>query len=179
MDFNSLSEVERAAAELFFNVAVQSAFAKEDPNVRFAVAFKQKDMVGYQGSADMDAVENKVYQSDVPGGSVALEANPKDSPALSRVVMKGGRANAVVDAVIAGCKEAEYFVPFDNGELPLAEGKQVRDGAGNRLLRLVLNEDLNADHDVLVLFSWHAASDPDIILEALAWPIDKTADIKV
>ena len=172
-----LSAVERAAAELFFNVSVQAAFAKEDPNVRFAVAFKRKDMIGYKGATSLDTVERKVYSADVPGGSVVLETRPKDSPALSRVIMKGGRSGSVIETLVKGFGEAEYFTSEECGTLPAAQGKHPPPGAGNRLVRLRINEDLNADHDVAVLFAWNAASDTDIELECLAWPFDKSLDI--
>lgn len=172
-----LSNVERTAAELFFNVSVQSAFAKEDPNVRFAAAYNQKDMAGYQGAASMDDVERKVYQADVAGGTVALETNPDASPALSRVIMKGGRSGAVIDTVVDGFANAEYFSYSELASLPPAPGQAVPAGAGNRFFRLDINKDLNADHAIAVLFSWHAASDSDVTLECLAWPFDKTMDL--
>ena len=179
MSVSDLSAVEQLTAELFFNVSVQAAFAREDPNARFAAAFQRKDMVGYKGASTMDAVENRVYQSDVAGGATVLETNPKNSPALSRVIMKGGRAQAVIDAVVEGFASAEYFSAEHLGALPAAKGQIVPEGAGNQLYRLNINEDLNEDHAVAVVFSWHAASVSDITLECLAWPFDKKLDVKV
>lgn len=173
-----LSHLERLAARLFYNVSVQSAFAREDPNVRFIAEFQQKDGVGTKGAATLDAVEHKVYESEAEGGRAALEVNPPNSPALSRVFMWGGRAETVTEAVIEGCGRSEHFRIEELAPLTPADGAAPREGARNRFVRLVINDSLNAVHDVAVLFAWGAASDKDLTLEMMAWPIHKTAEFK-
>ncbi|MEM9670257.1 MAG: hypothetical protein AAF950_15145 [Pseudomonadota bacterium] len=170
-----LTAVEQTAVEIFFNVSIQSAFGLEDPNVRFAVARQQKDMIGYKGTQILSDVENRSYVADVKDGEVIFEANPPTIPALSRVVCKGGRRKEMIDTVFKGFIAADYITYQDLGALPAQVGRPLPEGAGNRAVRLFTNPDLKLQHDVLVVFSWGTSSEPDVTMEFLAWPIDKAA----
>jgi hypothetical protein len=161
---------------MFYNVSVQAAFAMEDPNVRFVAEFQEKAGLGIKGAAKIDDVESKTYEADVEGGKVALHTNPPNSPALSRVVMYGGRADAVIDALRRAFAQAENFRPVDMPPLPPAEGITPPEGAGNQFMRLVINDDLQAQHDVAALFAWGASSDKSINLEIMAWPMMKAVE---
>lgn len=171
-----LSELERLAARMFYNVCVQSAFAIEDPNARFIVEFQDKERVGMKEATNIDDVESKTYEANVEGGKVALHTNPPNTPALSRVIMHGGRAEAVIDALAEAFADAENFKPVDMPALPSAEGVTPPEGAGNRFMRLVINDSLQAQHDVAALFAWGASSDKSINLELMAWPMKKAVE---
>lgn len=171
-----LSDVERLAARMFHNVSVQSAFAKEDPNVRFVAEFQHEEGAGMVGARQIEDVENKTYTTEVSDGRLAFEANPKGSPALSRVLMWGGRREAVIEAIKAALSQSEHFKLEEMAPLPANAGVEVPEDAGNRLMRLVISEKLNAQHDVAALFAWGASSDKAISLELMAWPIAKTAE---
>lgn len=173
---DQLTELEKLAAQMFFNVSVQSAFAREDPNVRFIVEFKRKDEIGYKGALQIADVENRTYKIDVGEGRAVFEANPPESIALSRVLLWGGRAPAVIDAVLAGCRKSAYFKLEELPPRAVAEGVEAPEGAGNRFIRLVTNDDLEATHDVACMFAWGFSSDKGFTLELTAWPITKNAE---
>lgn len=174
-----LSHVEQLTARMFYNVSVQSAFALEDPNVRFVVEFQQKDQAGLQGASKMADVKHQVYQTEVTDGRAAFEVRPENSPALSRVLMWGGDAKKVVDAVVDGCKQAENFSVNELGALPPAAGREIPPGASNRFLHLVIDPKFNSAHDVAALFAWNTLSDTEQpTLELMAWPIMKNAEAK-
>ena len=171
-----LTELEKLAAQMFFNVSVQSAFVREDPNVRFIVEFKRKEEIGYKGALSIANVENRSYKVDVGEGRVVFEANPPNQIALSRVLLWGGRADAVIEAVLHGCRNAEYFKLEELPPRKGAEGVEVPEGAGNRFIRLITNDDLEAKHDVACMFAWGFSSDKGFSLELTAWPITKDAE---
>lgn len=172
-----LSGVEKLAARMFYNVSVQSAFALEDPNIRFIAEFQHKDGIGQKGAASIDDVAHQVYQTEADGGRAALEVKPPNSPALSRVLMWGGDPEKVIAAVIAGCEAAETFSVEELPALSPAAGREAVPGLHNRLIRLSIDPGLNAAHDVAALFAWGASSDKDgATLELMAWPINRNAD---
>jgi len=171
-----LSELERLVARMFYNVLVQSCFALEDPNHRFVIEFQYKDGLGTPEAKTLDAVENKVYETSVGEGQAVFIANPKDLPALGRIMMRKGNASAVMDALDAAFVGAEHFTPREEAPFPLAADADPVEGAGNRHIRLVINPELKATHDVAVLFAWGAASDKDITLDLMAWPVNKIAE---
>jgi len=173
-----LSQLERIAARIFFEVSIQSAFVLEDPNTRFGIAFKNADARAAGGAKSLEAVAHKIYESDIGSGAMALETNPPGLPALSRVVTKGCSAVKIIDAVLYGLKSAEHLSPVEQRPLELAEGVAVEPNSGNRMVRLVISDNVVADHDVAALFSWHPGSDKGTVLEMAAWPIHKTADLQ-
>lgn len=169
-----LTAVEQLAARMFFNVSVQAAFALEDPNVRFAVEFQRKDMAGYKGAVAMADVLNEVYETKVGGGAVALETKPKTSPALSRVLVKGARRKIVMDALIKGFEDAEYFTHTERGEALAREGSDLPEGSGNRAIELVIDKKFKTRHNVAILFAWEPDDSGDgEVIELSAWPLAK------
>ncbi|MEO9970027.1 MAG: hypothetical protein ABJG15_09430 [Hyphomonadaceae bacterium] len=175
---DGLTPIERTGARMFFNVSVQSAFALEDPNMRFGTEFNNADAREAGQAKTMAEVVHKVYHADIDGGSVAFESNPPNTPALSRVVVQGGGAVAIIDAVLAGFKAAEYFTPLEQKPLERSEDAPVRENVGNRMVRLVISDKVAAEHDVAALFSWSSGSDKKMVLEMMAWPINKNADLR-
>lgn len=179
MDANGLSPIENTAARMFFNVSIQSAFALEDPNSRFGAEFANDQAREAGNAKTMETVAHKIYEANMEGGSVAFETNPPNTPGLSRVLSKGGRAVAIIDAVLTGMKSAEFFSPVEQKPLELAEDAPVDASLGNRMVRLVISDRVEANHDVAALFSWSAGSDKIMVLEMMAWPIDKSAELKI
>ena len=176
---NSLSLIERTAARMFFNVSVQSAFALEDPNSRFGLEFNNEEAREAGDAKSMDAVNHKIYEASIEDGIVAFEANPPNNPALSRVIVKGGRAVSIIDSVLNGFKTAEFFAPVEQKPLELNEDAPAGASLGNRMVRLVISDKVVADHDVAALFSWSTGSDKRIVLEMMAWPINKSTELRL
>ena len=176
---NDLSVLERTAARMFFNVSVQSAFALEDPNDRFGLEFKNDEAREAGQAKTMNAVSHKIYEAEIGAGSVAFETNPPNTPALSRVLVRGGRAVSIIDSVLNGFKSAEFFSPLEQQPLELAKDAPKNASLGNRMIRLILSDRVAADHDVAALFSWSVGSDKKINLEMMAWPISKTTELSI
>ena len=174
-----LSPLENTAARMFFNVSVQSAFALEDPNSRFGIEFQNAEARAAGNAKTMDRVVNKIYRAEMQGGQIAFEANPPNTPALSRVIAKGGGAVAIIDAVLNGMKSADYMTPVEQKPLELRADVPEDPSLGNRMVRLVISDEVAADHDVAALFSWGADSDKVMILEMMAWPINKSAELRI
>lgn len=175
---DGLTPIERTGARMFFNVSVQSAFALEDPNMRFGMEFNNADAREVGQAKTMAEVVHKVYRADIDGGSVTFEANPPNTPALSRVVVQGGGAVAIIDAVLGGFKTAEFFTPLEQKPLERSDNAPVKENLGNRMVRLVISDNVTAEHDVAALFSWSSGSDKKMVLEMMAWPINKNADLR-
>jgi|GEM_PF-2892076 len=176
---NSLSLLENTAARMFFNVSVQSAFALEDPNSRFGIEFQNAEAREAGNAKTMDSVAHKIYEADIEEGKVAFESNPPNMPGLSRVIVKGGGAVAIIDAVLSGLKAAEYFTPREQKPLERLTDAPQDASHGNRMVRLVISNKVAADHDVAALFSWSAGSDKVMVLEMMAWPINKSAELQI
>ncbi len=180
MNFETgLSQLESTAARMFFNVSVQAAFALEDPNSRFGIEFQNAEAREAGNAKTIETVAHKIYEAELDGGSVAFETNPPNTPGLSRVVAKGGGAVAIIDAVLNGMKAAEYFTPLEQRPLEPLEDSASDPSLGNRMVRLVISEAVAADHDVAALFSWGLGSDKALVLEMMAWPINKSAELQI
>lgn len=176
---NGLSLIEGTAARMFFNVSVQSAFALEDPNSRFGIEFQNAEARAAGNAKTMDSVAHKLYEASIGGGNVAFETNPPNTPGLSRVIVKGGGAVAIIDAVLNGLKSAEFLTPVEQKPLEPAADAPKDPTFGNRMVRLVISNQVAADHDVAALFSWGAGSDKVMVLEMMAWPINKSAELQI
>lgn len=173
-----LQGIERLAARMFFNVSVQTALALEEPNQRFGIEFQVEEATKLPQVKSLADVVSKSYVTETKDGKLTFITNPKDLPALSRVVMQGGDAMAVMDALDAAFTEADAFTAHEETPFKQADGKPLADGAGSRRLTLRINEERDAKHDVTLLFAWGGASDKDVTLDLMAWPIDKIADAK-
>ena len=174
-----LSLIESTAARMFFNVSVQAAFALEDPNSRFGIEFENPEARAAGNARTMQSVAHKIYEAKVEGGELAFETNPPNTPGLSRVIAKGGGAVAIIDAVLSGLKTAKYITPLEQKPLELLPDVTDDASMGNRMVRLVISDDVAAEHDVAALFSWSADSDKVMILEMMAWPINKSAELQI
>lgn len=169
-----LTRPEQLAARMFTNVSVQSAFALEDPNVRFASEFNHEPGVGMQGATKVEDVANKTYHTDVDGVQVVLETNPSNNPALSRVLVDVGRAPVLIDALRKAFEMVDQFEYGGEAVLPLADGAVAIPGMTNRMIRLVINTDLfTAQHDIAVLVSWIENDESQQQVEMASWPIAK------
>ncbi len=173
-----LSQAETIAARMFFNVSVQSAFALEDPNARFAAEFQMKDMIGYKGASRPQDVERQMYEVPVADGKVALETNPKDSPALSRVLVQGARRDVLVDTILGGFDRTGYFEAVDQGPVGIRTGRGTGHEAlpGSQVWELVIDPKFGSGHNVIaMLVAREAGQAGGEVLELMAWPIAKTA----
>ncbi len=171
-----LTPIETAAAHFFYGVSVQSAFALEDPNDRFAKTFNNPDAAKAGGATSPAEIQNRVYKANVTGGEVLLETGPKNVPAMSQVLMRGGRRDALIDALMAEFDQAEHFSEVRVLDpLPMTPEQEAA-GAGNKNLVLVIHPDRGADHDVAVLCAWGPGAGGGTTLELSAWPIDKETD---
>lgn len=168
-----LTEPERLAARMFTNVSVQSAFSLEDPNVRFIAEFNHKEGVGTQGATKIEDVPNKTYHTDVNGVTVMLETNPPNNPALSRVLVDKGRAPVVMEALQEAFDGVEYFAYGGESVLPPSKEIGPVPGMTNRLIRLVIGDNYNAEHDIAVLMTWIEDDETAQQVELAAWPIKK------
>lgn len=175
---NGLLPIERTAARMFFNVSVQSAFALEDPNKRFGIEFKNAEATEAGNARTIASVAHKIYEATIDDGTVAFETNPPNTPGLSRVLVRGGGAVTIIDTVLRGFKAAEFFSPIEQKPLEFSDEASVEAHMGNRIVRLVISDEVAAEHDVAALFSWSSGSDKKIALEMMAWPINKNAELR-
>lgn len=174
---NNLSDVEALAARMFFDVAMQAAFALEDPNSRFAQVFQHKDAMGPYVKT-LAEVPSRNYDTEVDGTFVMFQVKPPNSPALSRVLVQGGVRMALIGFLEKAMDEAEYFKLNHLGSAaPLRDLSNHPTDIGNFMYRLAINSDIKAVHDVAVMFAWGLSSDKGTVMELSAWPIDKAADV--
>lgn len=171
-----LQGIERLAAQMFFNVSVQSALALEDPNQRFGIEFKHEDALKQPQVTSFEDVASKSYATELEEGKLTFITNPKGLPALSRVVMQGGDAQSVIDALDGALAQGEKYTAREETPFPQAEGNVMPEGGGSRRITLLLDDALKPKHDVTLLFAWGGASDKDITLDLMAWPVDKIAE---
>jgi len=173
-----LSELEHLAARMFFNVSMQTALALEDPNQRFGHEFQFEEALKQPQVKSFDDVVSKSYVTELEGGKLTFITNPAGLPALSRVVMQGGDAMAVMKVLDEGLAQGEKYTAREETPFPQADGHPMPEGAGSRGITLLLADELEPKHDVTLLFAWGGASDKDITLDLMAWPVDKIADTK-
>lgn len=173
-----LQDMERLAARMFFNVSVQTALALEDPNQRFGLEFQFEDALKTKQVTSFDDVVSKSYVTELEEGKLTFITNPEGLPALSRVVMQGGDALAVIKALDEALAQGEKYTAREETPFPQSDGKPLPEGAGSRHITLLLDEELKPKHDVTLLFAWGGASDKNITLDLMAWPVDKIADAK-
>lgn len=175
---SALLEIERVAACMFFDVAMQSAFALEDPNARFAIAFQHADALG-PNVTKLGDVASRSYTIEVDGITSTFDVRPPNSRALSRVLLQGDVRHGLMEFLIDGMDKAAYFDLKDLGLTALPE-EITEQGAdsGIRTFRLVVHDGLDKTHDVIAMFAWGLASDKGAKMELSAWPIDKTVEFK-
>jgi len=175
---NNLSDVEALAARMFYDVAMQAAFALEDPNSRFAHVFAHKDAMGPRVATLAD-VPSRSYDTEVDGTFVLFQVRPTNSQALSRVLVQGGVRMTLIKFLEEAMAEAEYFeLKYLGSAEPLKNLTNHPTDIGNFIYRLTINADINAVHDVAVMFAWGLSSDKGTMMELSAWPIDKDAELK-
>ncbi|MEL7129030.1 MAG: hypothetical protein AAGK23_05745 [Pseudomonadota bacterium] len=172
-----LTEAERVAARMFFDVTMQSAFALEDPNSRFAVVFENKEAMGPKVATLAD-VPRRTYDAVVDGTELLFDVRPEDSVALSRVLIQSDyRREKLMEFLVEAMDKADYFQLHDLGQaIRNMDPEDLPPNVGNRTFRLEINADLNTKHDVAVMFVWGLPSDRGTMMEFSAWPIDKVVD---
>lgn len=170
MNLNELSAAEKAAAQLFFNVCVQSAFLREDPNIRYKDVFKRTDMDHIPEAKTPADIVRGVYQGEFPDGQVSFEANPENTPAWSRVYMVGGRPKPVIDLLMTSMKGKPEFIKIEKFPLVLPDGMQMPEGNSADRYLLTIDPKLNTPHDVVFEFHAKTAGVEQPILDCLAWP---------
>ena len=173
-----LQGMERLAARMFFNVSVQTALALEDPNERFGVEFQFKEALEMPRVKSFEDIVTKSYVTEMEEGKLTFISNPKGLPALSRVVMQGGDAMAVISALDSALAQGEKYTAHEETPFPRADDSPMPEGAGSRRITLLLDDELKPKHDVTLLFAWGGASEKSITLDLMAWPVDKIAEAK-
>lgn len=179
MEVTKLSAVEVVAARMFFDVAMQSAFALEDPNSRFAQVFEHKDAMG-PVVATLADVPARTYNAEIDGTTLLFQVRPPNSMALSRVLVQGEQRKPLIAALEKAMEEANYFdlEPLGSAE-PVQDLSEHAKDVGNFMYRLKIHEELGKNHDVAVIFAWGLSSDKGTMMELSAWPTDKNADTTV
>ena len=173
-----LSEAEAVAARMFFDVSMQAAFGLEDPNSRFAEVFKHKDAMGPRVATLAD-VPSRAYDAVVDGVDLIFQVKPANSPALSRVLIKGGIRIPLMRMLEKAMYDADYFDLEKLGTADaLTDLSDHPTEIGNYMYRLKIKEELGRAHDVAVMFAWGLSSDKGTMMEFSAWPIDKSSDVK-
>lgn len=171
-----LTELEQLVGRLFYNVGVQACLGLEDPNVRFAVEFKSDRARKIPKAEKLKDIVSVTYTNKMDDGTATLVTNPKNMAALSRVLMEGGNAEAVISALEEAFAGEGTITVEEGAPFPLKEGEVIPEGAGNRFLRLVTAPTRDTNHDVAVLFAWGGASDKRITLDLMTWPMNKKVD---
>lgn len=177
MPAQTLSETEALAARMFFDVALQSAFALEDPNARFAIVFQEKSAMGPRVETLAEAPA-RTYEAEAGGAYLAFQVRPPNSRALSRVLVQGGVRMTLIRFLEKAMEDADYFtLNFMGSAEPLKDLSEHPTDIGNLIYRLAINPDLKTVHDVAVMFAWGLSSDKGSMMELSAWPIDKTVEL--
>lgn len=173
----TLSEAEKLAVRLSFDVALQSAIALEDPNERLFLRFgdlnlfEQPPKLPSAREVSSDELSNHRYEIEVEGGILGFEVNPPDVPALTRVALIGGRPEAVMSKLLLAFDRTNGFQAFELPPLRMVEPDNL-DGAGNRFFRLQSAVDRNRHHDVACLLAWLTLENGSKLLEITAWPVE-------
>lgn len=170
MKFDELSAAEKAAAQLFFNVCIQSAFLMEDPNMRYKDVFNRTDMDHIPEAKTGQDIVRGVYQGKFPDGDVAFEANPENTPAWSRVLMTGGRPEATKDLIMGGVTGNEVFTKIERFPLILPGGAQLPPGNSAERFVVTIDPKLNTPHNVILEFRVNTVGVENPVLDCLAWP---------
>lgn len=173
MSQNNLSDVDALAARMFFDVAMQAAFALEDPSLRFAQVFAHSDAIGPR-VAKLADIPSAAYDTVVDNTDIIFQVKPPKSPALSRVLVQGGPRPLLMRFLEDAMETADYFTLESLGSAEPAEDLSGHSSdIGNFMYKLVINADLDTVHDVAVMFAWGLSSDKGTMMELSAWPIDK------
>ena len=173
---DNLSELEHLVCQLFVHVGVLSAVKLLDPNQRFSEEFNSERARNVKVAKQIKDIVNTTYINEMDSGTAVLVTNPKDVPAIARVVMQGGgRADAVMAAIDKALGGSKEFTVAEGDALEIVEDVVLAEGAGNRYIRLVLPPS-EAKHDVAVLYAWGGASDTPTELDLMTWPIAKSAN---
>jgi len=173
-----LSEAEKLAVRLCFDVMLQSAFALEDPNERFWKSYghlskTEQPARGPTGrEVSSDELANHLYELKTHGGVVGLEVNPPDAPALARVVLIAERVTVAMDKILLAFERAALFTVHELPPLKMTHPTEAETG-GNRFFRLVTDAGRKISHDVTCLLAWIDLEDGAKMLEITAWPVEK------
>lgn len=170
-----MSELEQLVAYMFFGVGIKAAMALEDPNERFGIEFQHPDALNMPRAPSFDAIAHNTYAKELPGGTATLITNPKDMPAIVRVVMQGGNPQPVMASLDRAFSRSDKYFVAEGEPFPVRPGAPIPEGSGNRFLKLILAPAPQINHDVAVLFAWGGVSDKRISLDLMTWPIDKPA----
>ena len=179
MTKETLTAGETLAAKMFFDVAVQSSFALEDPNARFADVFKREITIEGVPAKSFDDVVPQVYEAEIEEDYIAFTVKPKNSHVWSRVLMSGVPRQTFITFLEDAMKGVDYFKMEAIGAVDwIKYSTSNPDNNGNLVYRLTIDPKLNSAHDVAVIFAWSDTSVKGELTELSAWPIGKDVDLK-